>query len=129
MDPIVIFAGFVLFAVVVYLVGYPLFRKEEALDPDWETMGRLSADGVSKDVLFTTLAEIEFDYQMGKMGEEDYQELKETYEPQAIKALQAEEKLVLKRRSSSGEKAVEQELAEELERELAELRRQAQNKG
>ncbi|NLL19942.1 MAG: hypothetical protein GX262_13155 [Clostridia bacterium] len=123
MDPVVIIAGLILFAMVVYLVGSPLFRKEDTPEFDWEPE---DSGESTKTALFTALAEIEFDYKMGKMSEEDYRELKQTYQPEAVALLQKEESQVSgKRRQSTTAGDIEQELEKELERELAEIRRQA----
>lgn len=126
MDPVVIIAGFILFAMVVYLVGSPLFRKEDIPEFDWELEG---SGGGTKSALFTALAEIEFDYKMGKMSEEDYQELKQKYKPEAVALLQKEESQVSgQRRQQATAGEIELELEKELERELAEIRRQAKKK-
>lgn len=126
MNPIVIIAGVILFAMVVYLVGSPLFRKEDIPEIDWELEG--SEEG-TKSAVFTTLAEIEFDYKMGKMSEEDYLELKQKYHPEAVALLQKEESRVTgKLRQKATANDIELELEKELERELAEIRRQAKEK-
>lgn len=124
MDPIVIVAAFILFAMVVYLVGSPLFRKEDNPEFLWD-FDEAPAEG-GKSALFTALAEIEFDYKMGKMSEEDYLELKQQYRPEALALLQKEEaEVVGKRRQKTSAADIELELEKELERELAEIRRRA----
>lgn len=123
MDPITIVAGCILLAMTVYLVGSPLFRKEEQIDLDWE-LGSSDQD-TEKKAVFTALAEIEFDYKMGKMSESDYKELKEMYQPKAVELLQQDEKAVAKQKTSSIDRQIEEELEKELERELAEIRRNA----
>lgn len=124
MDPVIIIAGFILFAMSIYLVGSPLFRKGDAPEFDWDLVDEIPTREMTKEMVFTALAEIEFDYQMGKMGEDDYNELKQKYQPRAVELLQAEEKVVIKHNGPTMEIEVEKELEEELERELAEMRRQ-----
>ena len=41
-----------------------------------------------KEVLIATLKDIEMDYRMGKLSDEDYQILKEDFETRAVRALQ-----------------------------------------
>lgn len=128
MDPITIVAVGILLAMTVYLVGSPLFRKEDEIDLDWEpaleTAGSTDQEAEKKAV-FAALAEIEFDYQMGKMSEQDYRELKEMLQPKAVELLQQEEKAVGKKRGKGLSAQIEEELEKELERELAEIRRRA----
>lgn len=127
MDPIVIVAAFILFAMVVYLVGAPLFRKEDVPELDWD-FDENSTEG-AKSALFTALAEIEFDYKMGKMSEEDYLELKRQYQPEALALLKKEEAEVIgKRKQRTSAADIELELEKELERELEEIRRRAKKK-
>jgi len=128
MDPITIVAVGILLAMTIYLVGFPLFRREEELELEWEpaleTAG-LSDQEAEKRAVFTALAEIEFDYQMGKMSENDYRELKEMLQPKAVELLQQEEKAVTRKRERDLSSQIEEELEKELERELAEIRRRA----
>lgn len=128
MEPVVIVAGLMLLALVLYLVGAPLLSRED--EPDVDDYGVDQEEKRdAKDTLFTTLAEIEFDYQMGKMNEDDYLELKQAYQPQAVAALQKEEKAVTQGQGRATQQAIERELAEELEQELAEIRRRARKEG
>lgn len=82
----------------------------------------------TKDAVFTTINEIEFDYKMKKLSDDDYIQLKNEYKQRALEILREEDELELEteadRVESAPEKDVEKELAAEIERELAALRRQ-----
>lgn len=128
MDPITVVAVGILLAMTVYLVASPLFRKEDEMALDWDPVLEItgsSDEDTEKRAVFTALAEIEFDYKMGKMSESDYLELKQMLQPKAVELLQQEEKAVSKKRQGNVNSQIEQELEKELERELAEIRRKA----
>ncbi len=90
--------GLVLLAVLVmaaYLVIWPLARRDQGSRgakrdglPS-ETGGEvLERD---KEAVFTTINEIEFDYRMNKLSENDYCQLKEHYKQKALEILQEED--------------------------------------
>ena len=89
----------VLFILVILYVAYPFLtdlaeekRKEKKLTHR-ETAIQ------NKDDVFTTLKDIEMDYHMGKLSDEDYQMLKAEYEMQAISAIEEVDRLNKKRTS------------------------------
>lgn len=47
-----------------------------------------------KELLFTALGEIEFDYRMKKLSDEDYHELKEGYQREALVVLEHEDEML-----------------------------------
>ncbi|HEX3015794.1 MAG TPA: hypothetical protein VHQ46_05375 [Desulfobacteria bacterium] len=73
------------------LVGLPLFRsmRGEEFDDLSPLRPSLAAD---KEVIMTALGEIEFDYRMNKLSEEDYKTLKNSYSGAAVEIIKAEEK-------------------------------------
>ncbi|MDN5348058.1 MAG: hypothetical protein PWP65_1622 [Clostridia bacterium] len=81
----------VMIAVVAYLIAAPLFRPAAAKSP---AGGLPAAEGdvleQEKGSAFTALAEIEFDYRMQKLSEEDYRALRQQYKSRAIKLLKVE---------------------------------------
>lgn len=125
MDFLTLVVGLVLVVIIAYLVGYPLVCAEPELsgvEPEWEEEEQLEKQ---REVVFTTLGEIEFDYQMGKLSQADYEALSREYKRQAVQVLQEEERDV--GGPSSGvslEAEVEKEIEAEIERELAEIRQQ-----
>lgn len=74
--------------IVLYLIGRPLVRpdggEEAAVLP-----GRADTSEVERERVFAALAEVENDYQMHKLSEADYQELKGQYARQAVQYLKA----------------------------------------
>lgn len=86
----------VMILISLFLVSYPFWLAhrgkwpdEIRTTPEEGAKRSLSASG-EKDVLMTTLAEIEFDYHMKKMSEKDYINLKHEYARAAIAALETE---------------------------------------
>ncbi|GAW93738.1 hypothetical protein [Calderihabitans maritimus] len=122
-----ILLGLIIVGVPVFLIGYPLIKKEE---PSYRKV-RYSDEEDSlekqKESVFTTLGEIEFDYQMKKLSEEDYQFLKNMYKRQAINILKAQEEeemslLDQELESDELEAQIEKEIELEIEREVQLLR-------
>jgi len=89
----------ILFILVILYVSYPFLtdlaeeKKEEKKLTHRETAIQ------NKDDVFTTLKDIEMDYHMGKLSDEDYQMLKAEYEMQAISAIEEVDRLNKKRTS------------------------------
>ncbi|MHB8172297.1 MAG: hypothetical protein ACYDG6_12255 [Thermincolia bacterium] len=127
MDLMVITLMVIIMVVVIFLVGYPLVR------PDGPSYRRALADGAEdlrtkdKEAVMSTINEIEFDYQMKKLAEDDYQILKEKYKLIALNILKEEEDEALETVNivNKGKKArVEDEIEQEIEAELARLKSQ-----
>jgi len=78
-------------AVILFLVGFPLIRKDKPNRDKWWEEELVSDLAKDKEAIFTTLNEIEFDYRMKKLSEEDYQILKEKYQRLAVQVLKEEE--------------------------------------
>ncbi|WP_227762944.1 hypothetical protein [Zhaonella formicivorans] len=129
MNAIGIFLGIIVAAVAIYLVIKPLIANE----PQAEDYAALQEDVLEreKESVFTALAEIEFDYQMGKLSEEDYNFLQQKYKRQAVDILKVEEEDlgIFKHEERALEQQVEAELEAELERELAEIRKSIKKSG
>ncbi len=71
----------------LFLVLTPLFKWDAYLQ--FQPRGQNSSD--AKEVLFTTLNEIEFEYKMDKLSESDYKKLKRQYEHQIAKIMKEDE--------------------------------------
>lgn len=72
-----------LVALVLIIIGIPLFRqpvKEKTMSEGDEYHNLLYA----KDAAFMAIKELDFDYETGKMGKEDYREIKKKYEGEAV---------------------------------------------
>ena len=73
-------------AVVLYLIGRPLVQP----DPDEEALLlEVSSADMERERVFGALTEVEADYQMHKLSEADYQELKREYARQAVEVLKS----------------------------------------
>lgn len=95
-------------------VGYvlwPLVSQEAPLLPVEDS--RLSELLARKDNALRAIKDLEFDYQVGKIGDEDYQRLRERLDRQAISLLQQVEKVTPESTA----------LDEQLEAEIAKMRR------
>jgi hypothetical protein len=81
-----LFAPILFVAVVVY-VAYPLLKDDEN---DVEEPGRADSEGtlVEKEEIIDILRDIEMDFRMGKLSQEDYDTLKADYELRAVKAFE-----------------------------------------
>lgn len=83
--------AFIITALALGFVGLPLFRERkqddirelDGLDPNPEEDRLLS----QKDTAINAIRELEFDYAVGNLSDEDYKELKEKYERRAIAVL------------------------------------------
>ena len=128
------FTGIALFfilAITGYLVILPLVRREYTVDGERSP----DSDEVSlertKEAVFTTINEIEFDYKMKKLSDDDYQNLKRQYKQKALEILHEEDELELQLSHEEVDLEMlpednELEITEEIERELDALRRQRQ---
>jgi RNA polymerase subunit RPABC4/transcription elongation factor Spt4 len=96
---------------VVFFVGYPFIQRRMSRIDGNEYLDSRTADlQRAKESSYSAIREIEFDYNMGKLSDEDYHELREKYRSQAIS--------ILKEIDEIGEEDIE----EEVEREIASLR-------
>lgn len=128
MDPVVIIAGLILLGITIYLVASPLLKTAAEADERGSSERRIT-QGETKEAIFTTLAEIEFDYQMGKLTEEDYLKLKGQYQPKAVRFLESQENTKkIGQGTSKSKLAIEAELEQELEQELAQMRKSIKKK-
>ena len=102
-------------AVAVWLVAAPLLKEETA--PRYA----LEMDDAEreKESIFTTLGEIEFDYRMQKLEEDDYESLRRKYRSKAVSILKEEENEQLQGMDDSlNDAKLEEEIAKEIEKEI-----------
>ena len=84
----VIVANLLMVLLALAFVAIPLIKKSEY------QMGLVDEQGeqaTRKELLFSALGEIEFDYRMDKLDSEDYEELKNGYQRDALAVLDQEE--------------------------------------
>ncbi len=82
-------AGLAIVAVVSWVIAAPLWRLGVILSeraPVDRERRRLEKE---RDLAYAAIKEAEFDFQMGKLSNEDYAALRRTYEGRAIAALAA----------------------------------------
>src|SRR3989338_6174730 len=71
----------------MFFVGYPIFKKSGIRGRESgvnEALGELIH---KKEVVYTSIKDLDFDYRTGKLSEDDYKELKEKYEVEALHIL------------------------------------------
>jgi hypothetical protein len=118
-------------AITGYLVILPLVRREYTAGSKTSPISDEKSLERTKEAVFTTINEIEFDYKMKKLSDDDYQNLKQQYKQKALEILHEEDELELRLSHEEDEPELisadtELELAAEIELELEALRRQRQ---
>jgi hypothetical protein len=93
-------------------VENPIHQKSNPIEnPSLVELKRLNSE---KELLYTALNDIEFDYGLGKLSREDYDELKEDYKAKAVSVLKQIDEI------SKGVHSTE--LEDELEKEITAIR-------
>ncbi len=106
------------------LIGYPIWKGRRVEGEQTDGLDALMAKNEKdktreKDVIMGALSEIEFDYHMKKLSEEDYQVLKNEYAKMALVILDAEDANSLEdTRSAKTEAYTLDEIELEIEAEL-----------
>jgi hypothetical protein len=122
MDIFTILMGVVVITASAVMVAMPLVRGAgESLDYTHPEVDMEESLEKKKEDTFAILNEIEFDYKTQKLSEQDYQFLRNKYQKQAIAILKAEEELIGKKLSSGQLKELEQQVEEEIAKELEQL--------
>jgi hypothetical protein len=90
MDIGLVLTPLVLIAVVIY-VAWPLLQEKREFLPREGTELEIARE--EKDNVISNLKDIEMDFRMGKLSEEDYENLREDFRQRAIKAIRKLESL------------------------------------
>ncbi|MFQ5751708.1 MAG: zinc ribbon domain-containing protein [bacterium] len=92
---ITIFIFILLAAVVSYLVVSPIFkaRIQQGYWGKHDSNHRAGDLVERKETIYAAIKDIEFDYQMGKLSEEDFKELRQQYKDEAIGLLKKIDKI------------------------------------
>jgi hypothetical protein len=98
MDLGVLLTPILLIAVVIY-VAWPLLSEKKDFLPEEGTELEIAQE--EKDNVISNLKDIEMDYRMGKLSQEDYESLREDYRLRAMKAIKRLESLEKAHRPSS----------------------------
>ena len=110
-----IVGALLLVGVTVFLILQPIISGEEA--PLWSAGADPSEAQFKKRVSLLQLRDAEYEYAMGKLGDEDYQSLRKEISAEAISAIRAEET-----ETEIGSRGFEGPTDAELEEEIATVR-------
>jgi hypothetical protein len=75
--------GFLLAILTALFVGYPLFQKRQQ-KISFALNHRAQELEARKTEIYAAIRDLDFDYRMGKLSEEDYQMLRDQYKAEAI---------------------------------------------
>ncbi|MCT8136336.1 hypothetical protein H1D32_00165 [Anaerobacillus sp. CMMVII] len=103
--------GILLVAFCLYIVVTPLLRKHNT---QLAVKMTDDTDEISLKSIYATLNELEMDFHMKKLSDEDYQKLKNQYEGYAAELLEKQKKKTSKTSNDSLVKDIEAEIEEEL---------------
>ncbi len=78
------FVEILIFSTAMFFVGYPVFKGQGYRGKGQEENERLGGLIHKKELAYTAIKDLEFDYKTGKLSEEDYKELKNKYETEAL---------------------------------------------
>ncbi|MBI5749122.1 MAG: DUF4190 domain-containing protein [Nitrospinae bacterium] len=83
---VITYVEILIFVSAMFFVGYPIFKRQEARvkTQENEALGELIH---KKEAVYTSIKDLDFDYRTGKLSEDDYKELKEKYEVEALHIL------------------------------------------
>lgn len=108
--------GLVMLAGAIVLVGYPLFQKDIQNYKVKAVKDKRLGYEQQKEIVMSSIGEIEFDFNMNKLTRDDYQELKAIYKEKAVRLLKDNDKV-----SGVNEKDLVRKLEEEIEIDLESL--------
>lgn len=109
--------GLVMIAGAIAIIGYPLIQKDIHNSKVKPAKNIPLGYEQQKEIVMSSLGEIEFDYNMHKLTVDDYQELKALYKEKAVQLLKANDKV-----SGVTEKDLVRKLEEEIEADLISLK-------
>lgn len=104
----------IMVGISVFLILEPIIKGREA--PLWSSGDEPSEAQFKKRVSLLQLRDAEYEYAMGKLGEEDYQKLRKEISAEAIEAIRAEEA------EAKGEARGYAQVSAEIEEEIAQVR-------
>lgn len=85
----VFFATLLMTAAVVGLLGYPLLRPARSLAVTGPIDGRRREEVLSRrDAAYAAIKELDFEYQLGNLSQQDYEDLRDRYRDRAAGVLQ-----------------------------------------
>jgi len=111
----VMFGAILLVGISVFLILQPVITGKEA--PLWSTAEEPSEAQFRKRVSLLQLRDAEYEFAMGKLGDEDYQMLRKEISAEALKAIRAE-----KAEAEGGAPGAYSDANADIEEEIAEVR-------
>ena len=85
-------APIILISLVLY-VAWPIMQEEMETEAEERERSELEVAIEEKDALVANLKDIEMDYRMSKLSDEDYERLRSEFEARAVAAIEKVEKL------------------------------------
>ena len=104
-------AYIVITAAVVGFVFYPLLGTRVEIGRTTRREGRRRSLLEEREMLYETIRELDFDYRMGKVEEDDYRQARARYEAQAVAVLKALDQTEGRGGGDAVEAGVEREIA------------------
>jgi len=86
--------GFFLAVLTAIFVGYPLFQKRQH-KINFALNHRAQELEARKAEIYTAIRDIDFDYRMGKLSQEDYDALRNQYKAEAISTMKQIDQMTL----------------------------------
>ena len=105
---------------VAALIVYPLMAKGKDTETDSPFEDKLDQLLLQKESSYLALKELEFDYTMGKLSEQDYERLRSKLERTALSLLKEIDR---PKQEKGKEKEIEREIDQEIEKEVLRMRR------
>jgi len=87
MEPLTLIAGMALLLALVFFVGYPFFASRQQLQIRAASAGSRQLQE-RREQLYTSIKELDFDRQLGKLSDEDHARLRGQLETQALEVMQ-----------------------------------------
>ncbi len=100
--------GFLLAAVTTFFIAWPFFQKEQ-VELDFNSTNKIDELLARKAEVYSAVKDIEFDWEMGKLSQDDFHELRDSYKTEAAQLIQRIEQIQSggkhkKKKSSKAEK-------------------------
>jgi hypothetical protein len=108
--------GLVMLAGAIVIVGYPFIQKDIQILGVKTAINKPLGYEQQKEIVMSSIGEIEFDFNMNKLTIDDYQELKAIYKEKAVRLLKDNDKV-----SGVNEKDLVRKLEEEIKVDLKSL--------
>ncbi len=105
---------------VATLILYPLIAKGKGVERESSFKDKLDQLLLEKESSYLGLKELEFDYRIGKLSQQDYESLCSKLERTALSLLKDIERL---EQEKGRKKEIESEIDEEIEKEVVRMRR------